>query len=91
MKNSTQPKVVANHDDFLADVLEGLTQKPKTLKPKYFYDNKGAQLFTEICDAPEGEANGAKVPCSAEAIVALLKLTPSVYVATLSRSNELVS
>ena len=53
LKNSTQPKVVANHDDFLADVLEGLSQKPKTLKPKYFYDNKGAQLFTEICDAPE--------------------------------------
>jgi dimethylhistidine N-methyltransferase len=35
--------------EFLADVIDGLSQSPKTLKPKYFYDNRGAQLFTEIC------------------------------------------
>ena len=39
--------------DFLNDVIEGLSQNPKTLKPKYFYDNRGAQLFTEICTTPE--------------------------------------
>ena len=44
-----------NHivNDFLNDVIEGLSQNPKTLKPKYFYDNRGAQLFTEICTTPE--------------------------------------
>jgi uncharacterized SAM-dependent methyltransferase len=36
-------------NEFLADVIDGLSQSPKTLKPKYFYDNRGAQLFTEIC------------------------------------------
>ena len=39
--------------DFLNDVIEGLSQNPKTLKPKYFYDNRGSQLFTEICTTPE--------------------------------------
>ena len=40
-------------NDFLKDVVEGLSKHPKTLKPKYFYDNRGAQLFTEICTTPE--------------------------------------
>ena len=40
-------------NDFLKDVIEGLGKNPKTLKPKYFYDNIGAQLFTEICTTPE--------------------------------------
>ena len=38
---------------FLKDVIEDLVKNPKTLKPKYFYDNRGAQLFTEICTTPE--------------------------------------
>ena len=40
-------------NDFLKDVIEGLGKNPKTLKPKYFYDKRGAQLFTEICTTPE--------------------------------------
>ena len=40
-------------NDFLKDVIDGLGKNPKTLKPKYFYDNRGAQLFTEICTTPE--------------------------------------
>ena len=40
-------------NDFLKDVIEDLGKNPKTLKPKYFYDNRGAQLFTEICTTPE--------------------------------------
>ena len=40
-------------NDFLKDVVEGLSKDPKTLKPKYFYDSRGAQLFTEICTTPE--------------------------------------
>lgn len=36
-----------------SDVIKGLTQKPKSLPPKYFYDDKGSQLFEEICHLPE--------------------------------------
>ena len=35
------------------DARRGLTQQPKTLPPKYFYDDRGARLFDEICRQPE--------------------------------------
>ncbi|MGF1458196.1 MAG: L-histidine N(alpha)-methyltransferase [Leptolyngbyaceae cyanobacterium] len=35
------------------DVIAGLTQAPKTLPPKYFYDAYGSQLFEKITDLPE--------------------------------------
>lgn len=40
-------------DQFLKDVLDGLTSRPKTLSSKYFYDEKGDKLFQEIMDCPE--------------------------------------
>ncbi len=36
-----------------ADVVKGLKQTPKTLPCKYFYDDRGSQLFEQICDLPE--------------------------------------
>lgn len=36
-----------------SDVISGLTQTPKSLPPKYFYDDKGSQLFEQICELPE--------------------------------------
>ena len=35
------------------DVIEGLTQTPKSLPPKYFYDHLGSELFEKICTLPE--------------------------------------
>jgi L-histidine N-alpha-methyltransferase len=35
------------------DVLRGLTGAPKHLAPMYFYDERGSQLFDEICELPE--------------------------------------
>lgn len=35
------------------DVIQGLTQTPKTLPPQYFYDDYGSQLFEQICELPE--------------------------------------
>lgn len=35
------------------DAIAGLTQPQKTLPPKYFYDDRGSQLFEQICDLPE--------------------------------------
>ena len=39
--------------DFLVDVIAGLSSEPRTLPCKYFYDERGAALFQEICELPE--------------------------------------
>ena len=38
---------------FAGDVIEGLTQQPKRLSPKYFYDVAGSELFEQITLLPE--------------------------------------
>lgn len=40
-------------DTFLADTLAGLAATPKTLQPKYFYDERGSELFEEITELDE--------------------------------------
>lgn len=41
------------NDDFLADVIDGLSQPRKQLPCKYFYDLAGSNLFDQICQLPE--------------------------------------
>lgn len=36
-----------------SDVVKGLTQTPKSLPPCYFYDDRGSDLFEQICGLPE--------------------------------------
>ena len=40
-------------EPFAADVLAGLTARPKRLPPKYFYDKTGSDLFERITALPE--------------------------------------
>ncbi len=37
----------------LAEILAGLSRTPKRISPKYFYDERGSQLFEEITRLPE--------------------------------------
>lgn len=39
--------------DMKADVLAGLSKSLKTLLPKYFYDQRGSELFDRITELPE--------------------------------------
>lgn len=39
--------------DFLAEALAGLSRSPRTLPSKFFYDERGADLFLKICELPE--------------------------------------
>ena len=41
------------HDDLRTDVLAGLAAHPKSIPPKYFYDEAGCRLFEAICAQPE--------------------------------------
>ncbi len=40
-------------DLLLAEILAGLTSRPKYLYPKFFYDERGSLLFDQICELPE--------------------------------------
>ncbi len=40
-------------DHMAEDVREGLSSKPKTIPPKYFYDDLGSDLFERITEQPE--------------------------------------
>lgn len=39
--------------DFREEVLLGLSERPRSLPTKYLYDERGAELFEEICTLPE--------------------------------------
>ncbi|MCG7962051.1 MAG: L-histidine N(alpha)-methyltransferase [Candidatus Thiodiazotropha taylori] len=38
---------------FLDAVVEGLSQENKSIPPKFFYDERGSELFERICEQPE--------------------------------------
>lgn len=40
-------------NEFLDDVKQGLTHRPASIPPKYFYDAKGSKLFDAITELPE--------------------------------------
>jgi dimethylhistidine N-methyltransferase len=55
---STVPRITFHDlkprtDSLLEDVLAGFTRTPKSLPPKYFYDERGSVLFEQICALPE--------------------------------------
>lgn len=41
------------HADFYSEVIEGLQAEPKSIPPKFFYDEYGSRLFEKICQLPE--------------------------------------
>lgn len=49
--NSTS--LSSNHVINGSDALLGLTQTPKFIPARYFYDDRGSELFEEICELPE--------------------------------------
>lgn len=42
-----------NFIDVGEEVIQGLQNTPKTLPCRYFYDDRGSELFEQICDTPE--------------------------------------
>ena len=45
--------IPAEKTSFLQEVVLGLSNRPKRLTPKWFYNKRGAKLFEQICDLPE--------------------------------------
>jgi L-histidine N-alpha-methyltransferase len=66
MTNQTQAKL----NSFAEDVEQGLSSSPKFLSSKYFYDDKGSELFRQIMELPEyyptrAEAENFSAQCGA--------------------------
>ena len=53
MNEKTSSAVAAAKENFREEVLRGLAKSPRQLPCKYFYDERGARLFQQICDLPE--------------------------------------
>jgi dimethylhistidine N-methyltransferase len=52
---SSDPRADA-HDapsPFAADLRAALASRPRSISPKYFYDERGSRLFDRICELPE--------------------------------------
>jgi dimethylhistidine N-methyltransferase len=46
---------------FLEETIAGLSQSPRTLPCKFFYDERGARLFQKICELPEYYITGTEL------------------------------
>ncbi|MGF1514416.1 MAG: L-histidine N(alpha)-methyltransferase [Elainellaceae cyanobacterium] len=54
VEDLTGPDAIAQAEHSAAqDVIAGLQGQPKTLPPRYFYDDLGSTLFEQICTLPE--------------------------------------
>ena len=49
MQRTSSPEL----NQFAQDVLKGLSESPKSLSSKYFYDDEGSRLFQQIMNLPE--------------------------------------
>ena len=58
-----------------SDVIEGLTQTPKSLPARYFYDDRGSQLFEQICELPEYYLTRTETAILQECASALARIT----------------
>lgn len=79
--NLAQARPSRYYQALRSDVRAGLTGTPKTLPPKYFYDERGSELFDEITRLPEYYLTRAET--------AILQQR-SAEIADLSRSESLV-
>lgn len=47
--------------DMRSEIIEGLRSNPKSIPPKYFYDERGSRLFDEICRSTEYYATRTEI------------------------------
>ena len=62
-------------------IVEGLSQRQKTISPKYFYDERGSQLFDRITELPEYYLTDAELEimrANVDDMAALIGMTASL-------------
>jgi len=66
---SSQTELSLEQQTFLQDVVEGLTASVKTLPCKYFYDERGSELFDQICELDEYYPTRTELSIMTESVV----------------------
>ena len=71
------------------EILAGLTAEQKRLSPKYLYDERGSQLFDEICTLPEDYATRTELELLRENAAEIAALTgPNAQVVELGAGSN---
>jgi len=82
MKNGRQSELLGvtpaytvrrSREQMLRDVADGLSKSPKQLSPKYFYDERGSELFEEITQLPEYYLTRAERQLLEQRITAIIR------------------
>jgi L-histidine Nalpha-methyltransferase len=84
--SATEPSADELHPG--SDVVRGLSQQPKTLSPRYFYDDHGSQLFEQICDLPEYYLTRTETAILQEYAPAIVQLTGPCEVVELGSGSS---
>ena len=71
-----------------SDVIRGLSQSPKTLSPRYFYDDRGSQLFEQICDLPEYYLTRAETAILQQSAAEIVRLTGACEIVELGSGSS---
>jgi dimethylhistidine N-methyltransferase len=62
------------HAENTAEIVAGLTQPHKSISPKYFYDERGSQLFDAITQLPEYYLTGTEIDIMRHNIAEIVEL-----------------
>ncbi len=65
---------MSQHAENIAEIVEGLTQPQKNISPKYFYDERGSQLFDAITRLPEYYLTGTEIGIMRNNIAEIVEL-----------------
>ncbi|MEA5571555.1 L-histidine N(alpha)-methyltransferase [Calothrix sp. UHCC 0171] len=58
-----------------SDVVKGLSQIDKTLPPRYFYSDRGSELFEQICELPEYYVTRTETAILQQCATEIVKIT----------------
>ncbi|WP_392534688.1 L-histidine N(alpha)-methyltransferase [Nostoc sp. C117] len=71
-----------------SDVVKGLTQTPKSLPACYFYDDRGSELFEQICELPEYYVTRTETAILQQCAGEIVKITGACELIELGSGNS---
>ncbi|MCC0179695.1 L-histidine N(alpha)-methyltransferase [Waterburya agarophytonicola K14] len=80
--------IKAIEQDDAKDVISGLKNNPKSIPARYFYDQKGSQLFEQICALPEYYPTRTEASILEEYGVEIIELTKAIELVELGSGSS---